>query len=395
MVALGVAMRSWAVAVNPGEVSGDGLAYEAIAFSLDRGDGYSIKDRFPTAIFPPAYPFLLAGTFLLFGAGRAAVFQTQVVLGGLSVLLAGLAARRLLGRDYVILTSALFATYPAFVWLPRRFLSENLALPLILASLAAATFWIETRTRRWAALLGVLLGLGVLTRAAGVFFALTLLAFVATSAWRQREIRTATVVTVLVSMGTLMPWLIRNDRVFGQGPSLTTQAGLTLYSSYWPPEAHGKRIWGNVATTEDPEVRTAYAMGNEATASGQLTQATLARLLADPMRAVRLLPEKLLSCLVPLDWEIFPHPEGARSFNWAYAFLLVPAAWGAWTLWSQQAPFRWLIAVPFIAVLVQTIIFYGSPRFRLLGEPSLLLFATVGLRQCLSPFLDRANSRDC
>jgi hypothetical protein len=117
-------------------------------------------------------------------------------------------------------------------------------------------------------------------------------------------------------------------------------------------------------------------------------------LRAAPVRALRLLPEKFVSAIVPFDWEVFPDSNGGRSFNVVYLLALVPAGCGALTLWRKRAPFFWVAAAPLVAVTLQTMIFYGSPRFRLMGEPSLLLFSSVAVRRWVPLPLDRAHPRD-
>ena len=84
--------------------------------------------------------------------------------------------------------------------------------------------------------------------------------------------------------------------------------------------------------------------------------------------------------MAPFDWEIFPHPAGAsRSFNWAYVFILLPAALGALIIGRNPGPQTWVLLLLPASVLIQSLIFYGSPRFRLITEPIALIAAAVGI----------------
>ncbi|MCI0527796.1 MAG: hypothetical protein L0Y56_10185, partial [Nitrospira sp.] len=270
-----------------------------------------------------------------------------------------------------------------FFWLPRVLLSENLALPLLLGILCALAMLLYTFRPVWAGILGVLLGLSLLVRGASVFVVVPLLiGFVIFAyrqgAWRQGYLLTCLVLGVMLI--TLLPWGIRNYLVFHRVVPLSTQDGLTLYSSYWPPRVGLKRIWGNLAGEEDPAVTAAFRTHNEVEVSRYLQSLTFRRLREQPEYFFELLPAKLLSLMAPFDWEWFPHSPGtSRSVNVGYILMLVPALFGTYILVRQPVPHQWLLWVLPISVLVQSLIFYGSPRFRLPGESIVLLLASIGM----------------
>jgi len=81
---------------------------------------------------------------------------------------------------------------------------------------------------------------------------------------------------------TLLPWTIRNYRVFHHVVPIATQDGLTLYGSYWPPERNSRLIWGTLPGDEDPAIRTAEQTGDEVSASTYLNQLTRQRLRENP-----------------------------------------------------------------------------------------------------------------
>jgi hypothetical protein len=107
---------------------------------------------------------------------------------------------------------------------------------------------------------------------------------------------------------------------------------------------------------------------------------TLERLRAQPGYFFRVIPSKIISMLVPLDWEILTHPIGAgRKINWGYILIALPALFGFVLLWRNPRANQWLLWVVPMLVLIQTVFFYGSPRFRLPAEPIAILLAAVGL----------------
>ena len=72
---------------------------------------------------------------------------------------------------------------------------------------------------------------------------------------------------------------------------------------------------------------------------------------------------------MPLDWEIFAHAPGTtRSLNIGYLLILLPALLGFIVMLRERSPYQWLLWIVPGMVLVQAILLYGSPRFRLPAE---------------------------
>lgn len=83
---------------------------------------------------------------------------------------------------------------------------------------------------------------------------------------------------------------------------------------------------------------------------------------------------------MPFDWEVFPHAPGTtRSLNLGYLLILLPSFIGFVVMVRRRLPYQWLLWIVLAAVLLQSILFYGSPRFRLPAELIALLPAAVGI----------------
>jgi MYXO-CTERM domain-containing protein len=397
---LALALRAYAVVRHPAVPVTDAAHYHQLATDLAQGRGFIYTDTgTPTAFRPIGYPAFLSGIYFLFGPDPQAAYWFQVVLGGITVLLAALLARLVFGRREALLSGLLAAIYPGFIWLTRVLLSENLALPLLLAALCAAAVLLraERRRLRWAALLGLLLGLGLLVRSNNSLIVALLLLGLFLSFRKKREGPKAYLPLGVVAAAlllTLLPWEVRNYRVFHRVVPLTTNDGITLYGAYWPPRAGSKRIYGNVPGLEDPAIVAASRAGDEADVSSYLRRLTLERLRENPRYYFQLLPEKLFYMVVPVDWETFPHGPGTeRSWNVGYAAACLLALVGLWGLRRRRVPHLWLLWPGPLSVLVQTLIFYGGPRYRLPAEPTIILLAAVGVSWLLSAAPRRSRRR--
>ena len=388
---LALALRAYAVVRYPAVPVTDAAHYHQLATDLAKGRGFVYTDTgVPTAFRPIGYPAFVAGVYALFGPDPRAAYWFQVALGGATVLLVALLTGMLFGRREALLAGLMAAVYPGFIWLTRVLLSENLALPLLLAALCAAVALLRAGRRRlwWGAALGVLLGLGVLVRSNNSLIVVLLLLGMALSFWKRRAGAGAYAslgAVVLALVLVLLPWEVRNYRVFGRVVPLTTNDGITLYGAYWPPLSGAKRIYGNVPGMEDPAIAEASRAGDEADVSAYLRRLTVERLRQNPRYYFQLIPEKLFYMVAPVDWETFPRPDGSqRSFNVGYALACLLAAFGLWAVRRRRVPQLWLLWPLPVSVLVQTLIFYGGPRYRLPAELTLIPLAAVGVSWLLS-----------
>lgn len=387
VVAVAVVVRLVAVTAFPLEPVADASDYHGLAVRLTDGLGFANDHGEPTAVRGPLYPAFLASTYLVLGADPHRASAVQAVLGGVTVALLMWFGWLTVGYVEGLAAGFLAAVYPGVVWLPRALLSENLIMPLLLFTLCGAAMLVDTRRSLWAAVTGASLAFATLTRTSTLFVVPLLCLGLLLSMTKKTGLRRAlgmTLVTVLTFCACLAPWAYRNHRVFGQGPLLSTSGGITLYASYWPPRVGAKRIWGNLPGADDPAIAAAARSSNEATGSAQLTRVTIERLMAKPVYFFSLWPVKTMWLLAPFDWDWFPREPGrTRSFNLGYVLLLLPALVGLVNVLAQPTKHAWLLWLLPTAVLLQALIFYGGPRFRLPAEASLLILAGAGFARVL------------
>src|SRR5207245_4931538 len=290
-------------------------------------------------------PLFLALT----GPDVRAAAVVQSVLGAANCLLAVALASRWLTGPAPWLAGLLLAVDPVQAAASSRLLSEVLYQTLFLLSLLALD---ARRSPRRAVVSGLLAGLSLLARTAALPVFLVLLAV-----WVRREAPRLQAALLFLAGAALAvsPWLLRNAVVLG-APVLSTQGGITLYSSYRPPEG---KIFGVLIA--DDEVRSAQAKG-EVAADRQLTRAALRLAAAHPLRTLRLAVLKVAFLWVPIDWETRLRPG---SLSPVYLFALPLAIWSLATRRRQFHPVPLLL----LAVTVFSAAVYGSPRLRLPYDP--------------------------
>jgi hypothetical protein len=181
MLLLALSVRlGLAVGAPPGRIGGDPAVYDQLGASIAAGHGWPRLSRHlvadphgePTALHPPAWPYLLGATYALTGHGTAtdqgpvwlshadipqrrhartvaharwrAARVVNALLGTLAVALAGLVAAELWGGTVGTVTVAVGALYSPLAVLGVALLSEPLFVVFELAALAAVL-----RARRW------------------------------------------------------------------------------------------------------------------------------------------------------------------------------------------------------------------------------------------------------
>jgi hypothetical protein len=357
LLGVAFALRLPAVFDPPRPIS-DAADYQRLAVGLRTGRGYVDSSGKPTAFRPPLYPALLA--CLRPDDPRTSV-ATGVVLGtaaaGLTVRLAQLAVGGGLGPW---IGGLLVAVDPVHRALSGRLLSENLYEPLLLLALAV----LLGGARRSAALSGAIFGLCCLTRSAAVPLALGLGVWL----WWWRDRRAA---AAFLLSGALVasPWLVRNWVSLG-APVLSTQGGVTLYSSYRPPEG---RVFGVVVRDEVVEEAAGHG---EVDADRILTRAAWALAIRHPLETLRLMVLKLAFLWVPVDWEVLT-PPGRLAVVFLFSLPLALAAFV-----KRPDLFRVFLLVLGVVCAFSAIV-YGSPRLRLPYEP--LVFIAAGWLVCRIP----------
>ncbi len=191
------------------------------ARSLFLGQGFSspyLPVTGPTALVPPLYPYLLAGSFKLFGLNTVkvafAVLGLNSLFSALTCIPLYFLARRALNRRVASLAALGWALYPFAIYFSAdRVWDYALTSLLFTCCLLVAQTLHRRSTLAWLGF-GALYGVTVLSNpsVASLLPVLTLLAMY--RAWKNgRRWFTPAVVAALAFCTVCAPWQIRNHRV--------------------------------------------------------------------------------------------------------------------------------------------------------------------------------------
>lgn len=409
-----LALRVAEVQRTPNVAINDPHSYLELASQVARTGDYSTSTapytgsggtRGPTALFPPAFPYLLAlidlldGHTAVDGPAIHVARLAQAALGTVAVGLTGLVALEAFGETVALAALALAAVYPVMIETSAPILSENLLVVLELAAVwSALRIRRAQRPYRWVFLAGMFAGLASLTHQDG----LVLLIPLAIAAWvgvgspanRRPAIGirrlAAPAVLVLVAALTIAPWTVRNAIELHTFTPVSDQAGETVLGTYNSTSAadHVEPYRWLVP----PRVASARALVREAPRlrepawEGRLLSRGLDYIGSHPLspllvgfnNARRMLElggafarnQAAAAISIPLGvaW------IGALSF-WVVAIV---AAFGAFTSYARKAP-RWLWLVPLLLMLSVIFVRMETPRFREPLDPFFVMLASCAL----------------
>jgi hypothetical protein len=348
----------------------------------------------PSAFRPPTWPYLLAAVYRVSGDSWTAGRLTNALLGALLVPLSFLLGRRLWDEATGLVAAGIAAVAPPLAYMSAALMSEPLFLVLELAALLAVLRYRDERRLRWALAAGVLCGLCALTRANGVMVVVACMVGVAAlgRAERGRALGAAAALAGAAAL-TIAPWTIRNAFALHELVPISTQAGFAIAGSYNEPARAGGLAAGWLHPLAVPELRrevlTAPGL-NEADAERELRWRGTRFALDHPGYALGTTWWNSLRMFELADLgryrDVFYAERGLsgpdRDVTRIGALVLAGLALAGLAVLLALPPrrrgplFVWLTPVLLFA---STVPINGSPRYRSVVDPYLVMLAALAL----------------
>jgi len=214
-----------------------GFEMGRIGRSLAQGQGFSNpfnETTGPTAWEPPLYPFLIAGVFRVVGvySRTSAILLLTInsIFSALTCIPIFLIAKRCFSERVAVWSSWTWALLPSIIFWCTRWVWETSLAALLLALIFWLTLTLEEKDglTPWLQF-GLLWGVAALTNT-------TLLSFLPASglwAWyRRAKLDKRSLGGVLLASvifaACITPWLVRNNRIFGQPVFIRSNFGAEL-----------------------------------------------------------------------------------------------------------------------------------------------------------------------
>ena len=227
----------------PDQILGETVSWWTTSLNLIHGHGYSlcIQYYFPfcntanqvSAAREPLPVLLFAGIAMLFKESLLAAGVTELFIHIGIMLALFFLTRELAGPLAGLIAVLVWAVYPEAFGLISQVSGDLLAaLGLTFGMLFIVRARKSDRVRDWM-LAGLGLGVASLSRSATIVIAGTIVLGLIVERWRLKEtiikrLRPALLVGI-VAVALIMPWLIRNEIVFGQPVFGSTLVGYNVY----------------------------------------------------------------------------------------------------------------------------------------------------------------------
>lgn len=223
VILVSLVLRVWSLGSLPLIVTNDGAEYLQWGERVLRGEPMNIR-----LLRTPGYPYLLAGTFAVFGVGPVGVLIVQHLLGVAACAGVALFAGRRAGPVLGTLAGMACAFDPWLMAFESYALTETTTVALVVAAILAA---LAPGRRRWpsALAMGLLLGAACLVRPTAQVFVPFLILARALAGWTtwRRGAGVALIAIVGVAL-PILPWLRFNARRGVHG--LAAGTGATQWS---------------------------------------------------------------------------------------------------------------------------------------------------------------------
>jgi 4-amino-4-deoxy-L-arabinose transferase-like glycosyltransferase len=392
IVLVALAARLGAIAVTPHiALASDPADYARHASSISAGHGYPssavVRAGGPTAIRPPAYPYLLAGVYKVAGHSVLAGRVAQAVIGAAIVGVIALIALELFGPLTAVVAGVLAAVFPPLIVDGMTLLSDPLFVLLEVTALLTALRWRATGRPPWLIASGVLAGLSILTRQNGELLLIPLLFAVRRPGpWRSAGTYKAPVALLACAALIVVPWTIRNAVEMHAFVPVSDQDGYTLAGTYNATSQARNGEW--ITANQDPSIARLIARSpgiSEVDLDGKLRSAARHYAVEHPGYLGTVAVHNGLR-LFNLAGTRFAEVEAGGDYGlgagWGkllvygfYPFLLL-ALLGLATRAARSVPL-WLWAIP--VLMLTTVMVLADNRTRAPIDPFILLLAAFAV----------------
>ena len=246
----------------------DAQDYDRLATSLAETGSYVDKRGIPTSLRPPLYPAVVAGLYRMFGVHNLlAVHIFQTMLSLITTVIVYWTAAEIYSLRVAVAAAAIFCFYPTLLGFNSQILSEVLFTFFQSSVVLLATLVIKRDSLTGLVMLGIVLGLGALTRSILWLFAPLLAAYLflvrGPGLWNRFRCAAIPMTCFLL---TIAPWAWRNTKlqetltfidVMGGRNVMMGNYEFTPIERSWATvtEVTGDRAWNRVLSAANPGYR--------------------------------------------------------------------------------------------------------------------------------------------
>jgi hypothetical protein len=354
----------------------DQMEYELLAYRLSQGDSYCLTEGKPTASRSPGTPLTLAPIYLIFGRSYLAAHVWFCFISACTCAALVLLGNILWDKRIGFISALWLAVYPPDMCFAMYLVSE---VPFAFYIVVSVMLTIQSM-RGGSKLLGAFAALfwtmAIVTRLQLIFvLPLAWAAVIFASSDRKKYIGLLLLQSVIVS-ALVGLWILRNERVLGKA-TLSTISGM----GFWG--AHNDRVFRDdklcglwIPPSELVDAEHPWT-GNEIEKDALAWKYGLDWARTNVTHMPYLCAMKLFRLVSPvLDTE---NKIAQAAFMGAWLTAGPFVALGVVVSLGKDRVASTILLMPPIAIIVSSIVFYGSVRFRESTASINIVFAAIGL----------------
>jgi 4-amino-4-deoxy-L-arabinose transferase-like glycosyltransferase len=208
------------------EVEGDAVWYNAQAINLASGNGVITNRGQPTAFWPAGYSFLLAPFYRLFGPDVHIGEILNVLFQAGLLLVTYLTARRLFNDRVARKSTLILALMPSQIFYSLLLMADipfTFIFSIVLYLVSSKSSYRNTL------IIGILFGVAMFLRPILLFFPILIGIYLYQRDRNMRTVLTHLAIILVVGEAILLPWQIRNYRIFGDFVLVSNNGGYNLW----------------------------------------------------------------------------------------------------------------------------------------------------------------------
>src|SRR5262245_26841540 len=384
LVALALAVRLAVTArfqglASPPDPTGypDQVIYDTLAWRLSQGLGYTLADGQATAFRTPGTSLTLLPVYLVCGQSYLALRLWICLLSAATVPVLAWFTRRAFGEAAALWAAGILALDPGHFYYAQHFVSEvpyclfaTLATGSTLLAFAPAAG--RRECLRWDVATGLFAGLATLARPQYVFV-MGLFALGALVARERRRFVPQVALQSAVFVACLAPWIARNAVALGS-PTLSTLSGSLFLGVH--NETIVKSSLRGTWIRPDPFVTSDWPT-DEVGFDRRCWQEGMEFVRARPELLPGLVYDKFRRLLSPIGGTANVLLRQTWALGWLVTAPFVVA--GAFLAWRRNRLATWIVAAHVGGLLLLTLIFTGTVRYRHTVNPQLSSLAGLAV----------------
>ncbi|MBM3251498.1 MAG: glycosyltransferase family 39 protein, partial [Candidatus Omnitrophica bacterium] len=234
IIIIAAILRLYFVFIYPQvQIAGDALVYDELGWNLAQGKGFVSKLGFPEIVCTPGYPFFLSIVYKAFGHSYASVKFFQILLSLISMIIIYLLAKSIFSQKIAIIALSISAFYPPFLSYNALILTESLFTFFLVFYIYLLSIVMQKNSWKITFLTGAVGGCAIFIKEE---FILLILGILLLAFLYFKEKFKHVLIIVLISLGVLAPWLVRNYNIFNKSILISALSGKTFWISTYKEE---------------------------------------------------------------------------------------------------------------------------------------------------------------